>query len=72
MSTGGKWVKIRVPSIPSHQNVWCGNRFVLFHDSFWVMNHREPDSAISCGRPAEYPNESGSHTSWVSIPNFSW
>ncbi len=52
MSTGGKWVKIRVPSMPSHQNVWCGNLLIWFHDSFWVRNQREPDSLISWGSAA--------------------
>ena len=45
MSTGGKWVKTRVPSMPSHQKVWCGNRLVWFQEIFWVRNQRDPDSA---------------------------
>ena len=52
VSTGGKCVNTRVPSIPSHQNVWCGMRFVSFHDSFWVRNQRTPASFASCGNAA--------------------
>ncbi len=52
MSTGGKWVKTRVPSMPSHQKVWCGILSVWFHDSFWVRNHFTPASRASCGNAA--------------------
>ena len=45
VSTGGKWVRTRVPSIPSHQNVLWGNRFSLFQDSFWVTNRPQPAAA---------------------------
>ena len=31
--------------MPSHQNVWCGNRLVWFQEIFWVRNQREPASA---------------------------
>lgn len=71
VSTGGKCVKTRVPSRPSHQKVWCGNGFVCDQEIFCVRNQREPESFTSCGSAAEYPNESGSHTSSVSIPNSS-
>ena len=71
MSTGGKCVNTRVPSSPSHQNVWWGNRLTWFHEIFWVRNQRDPDNRTNCGRAAEYPKESGSHTSWVSTPNSS-
>ena len=30
---GGKCVRIRVPSMPSHMNEWCGNLVVSFHES---------------------------------------
>ena len=63
VSTGGKWVSTRVPSSPSHQNVWWGNRFCLFHDNFWVTKRVMPPAANTCGRPAGYPNTSGIHTS---------
>ena len=52
VSTGGKWVSTRVPSIPSHQNVEWGKRLVRFHDSFWVTNRRIPPAANTCGRLA--------------------
>ena len=42
MSTGGKWVKTRVPSMPCHQKVWCGIRFVWFQEIFWVRKYRGP------------------------------
>ena len=42
MSIGGKWVNTRVPSMPSHQKVWCGNLFVWFQEIFWVRNHCRP------------------------------
>ena len=42
----------RLPSMPSHQNVWWGNRLVLFHDSFWVTNRRIPPAVKIWGRPA--------------------
>ena len=53
MSTGGKWVKIRVPSMPSHQKVWCGIRLVWFQEIFWVRNHLQPAALTICGRAAE-------------------
>jgi hypothetical protein len=49
VSTGGKWVKIRVPSMPSHQKVWWGNLLVWFQEIFWVRNHSLPASLASCG-----------------------
>ena len=42
MSTGGKWVKTRVPSMPSQLNVWCGIMLVWFQEIFWVRNQRLP------------------------------
>ena len=45
-------MKIRVPSMPSHQNVWCGNLFVWFQEIFWVRNQRIPASRASCGYAA--------------------
>ena len=68
VSTGGKWVSTRVPSMPSQKNVECGNRLVRFHDSFWVTNRRIPPAANTWGRPAGYPNTSGIHTSRQRIP----
>ncbi len=53
MSAGGKWVSTLVPSMPSHQKVWCGKEFVSFHDSFWVRNHCAPASLAICGYAAE-------------------
>jgi hypothetical protein len=53
VSTGGKWVKIRVPSMPSQAKVWCGMTFVSFHEIFWVRNQREPAAAMICGSAAE-------------------
>ena len=52
VSTGGKCVSTRVPSMPSHQNVECGKRLVRFHDSFWVTKRRIPPAAKTCGSPA--------------------
>ena len=72
VSTGGKWVSTRVPSMPSHQNVEWGNRFVRFHDSFWVTNRRIPPAAKTCGRPAGYPKTSGIHTSVQRRPKCDW
>ena len=42
MSTGGKCVKSRVPSIPSQLKVWCGIRLTWFHEIFCVRNQRLP------------------------------
>ncbi len=42
MSTGGKWVRIRVPSMPSQWKVWCGNVFVCDQEIFCVSSHLEP------------------------------
>ena len=53
MSTEGKWATIRVPSRPSHQKLWCGKRFVSFHDNFWVSSPRIPASTANCGNAAE-------------------
>jgi hypothetical protein len=38
VSTGGKCVKSRVPSMPSQLKVWCGIRLVWFQEIFWVRN----------------------------------
>ena len=53
MSTGGKWVKTRVPSMPSHQKVWCGNWLVSFQEIFWVRNQRAPAAVAICGSAPE-------------------
>ncbi len=50
MSTGGKWVSTRVPSIPSHMKVWCGNLLTRFQEIFWVRNHLAPASADDLGQ----------------------
>ena len=71
VSAGGKWVKIRVPSMPSHQNVWCGIRLVWFQEIFWVRNQSSPASRAICGNDALYPNESGSQMPRVSTPSSS-
>jgi hypothetical protein len=52
VSTGGKCVKTREPSIPSHQKVWWGSLLVWFQESFWVRNHSMPASRASCGKAA--------------------
>ncbi len=52
MSTGGKCVNTRVPSMPSHQNVWCGKTLVVFQEIFWVRNHRQPAWLTICGSAA--------------------
>jgi hypothetical protein len=52
VSTGGKWVNTRVPSSPSHQNVWCGNLLNWLQEIFWVRNQRDPDSVTSWGSAA--------------------
>ncbi len=62
---------MRVPSMPSHQKVWCGNALVVFQEIFCVRNHSMPASFMSWGRAALYPNVSGSHMSFVSTPNSS-
>ena len=35
-------MKTRVPSMPSHQNVWWGKTLVVFHEIFCVRNQRQP------------------------------
>ena len=50
VSAGGKWVKIRVPSMPSQMKVWCSGLLVSFQESFWVRKKSQPASAMSCGR----------------------
>ena len=60
-----------MPSMPSHQNVLCGNRLTSLHDIFWVRNDETPASFRICGSAAEYPNTSGSQRSVVSRPNSS-
>ncbi len=57
--------------MPSHQNVWCGNVFVWFQDSFCVRNHSSPASFAICGKAAVYPNESGSQMPCVSTSSSS-
>ncbi len=53
MSTGGKWVNTRVPSMPSHWKVWCGKGLVRFQEIFWVRNHSAPARRTICGSAAE-------------------
>ena len=53
MSTGGKCVKIRVPSMPSQLKVWCGILLIWFQEIFWVRNQRLPAALTICGRAAE-------------------
>lgn len=71
MSTGGKWVKILVPSMPSQRKVWCGNLLIWLHEIFCVSSHLEPALRMICGRPPVKPKVSGSHASWFSTPNSS-
>jgi len=71
LSTGGKWVKIRVPSMPSHRKVWWGNLFVCDQEIFWVSSHLDPAALMICGSPAANPKVSGSHASSFSMPNSS-
>jgi hypothetical protein len=52
VSTGGKCVKIRLPSMPSHQKVWCGIRLVSLHEIFWVRKNRAPAARAICGSAA--------------------
>ena len=52
VSTGGKCVSTRLPSMPSHQKVLWGNRFSLFHDSFCVTKRSQPPAAKICGSEA--------------------
>ena len=66
---GGKCVKIREPSIPSHSKVWCGKVLTWFHEIFWVRKRSIPASRAICGRAAEYPKESGSQISWQDAPS---
>jgi hypothetical protein len=49
----GKCVNTRLPSMPSHQNVWWGNLLVSFQESFWVRNQRDPERRMSRGSAAE-------------------
>src|SRR4051794_36748636 len=53
VSTGGKWVKTRVPSMPSHQKVWCGNLLNWLQEIFCVRKYVERDRRTSCGIAAE-------------------
>lgn len=71
MSTGGKWVKIRVPSMPSQRKVWCGKEFTWLQEIFCVSSHFDPAALMICGRPAAKPKVSGSHASSFSTPNSS-
>ena len=52
MSIGGKCVKMRLPSMPSHQNVWCGKSFVWFHEIFCVRNQSSPARRAIWGNAA--------------------
>ncbi len=47
VSAGGKWVKMRDPSIPSHIKVWCSGLLVSFQESFWVRKKSQPASEMS-------------------------
>lgn len=71
MSTGGKCVKMRVPSMPSHRKVWCGNLLVCDHEIFCVSSHLEPAALMIWGSPAAKPKVSGSQASSFSMPNSS-
>ncbi len=71
MSTGGKWVKMRVPSMPSQRNVWWGNLFVCDQEIFCVSSRVEPAARMIWGSPAAKPKVSGSHASSFSMPNSS-
>ena len=53
VSDGGKWEKMRVPSMPCHQKEWCGKRLVSFHEIFRVRNQSIPARRMSCGMLAE-------------------
>ena len=53
MSTGGKCVSTREPSMPSQVNVWCGIRSVSFQDSFCDRNQRDPADRTICGSAPE-------------------
>ena len=53
MSTGGKWVKTCVPSMPSQRNVEWGMTLVSFHEIFCVRNHFAPAAAMICGSAPE-------------------
>lgn len=53
MSTGGKCVKIRVPSMPSHWKVWYGNLFTSFHEIFCVRKLSIPAARAICGSAPE-------------------
>ena len=60
VSEGGKWVRMRVPSTPSHMNEWCGNLVVSFHEIFCVRNQSNPARRAICGHAPVYPKLSGS------------
>ena len=71
VSTGLKWVNTCVPSIPSHQNVWCGKAFVSFQLSFCVKNQRHSPWATICGNDPGYPKSSGKNAPEHVTPNHS-
>lgn len=64
-------MKIRVPSMPSHQKVWCGKVLTWLQEIFWVSSHLLPAALMICGRPAVKPKVSGSQASSFSTPNSS-
>lgn len=64
-------MKIRVPSMPSQEKVWCGKVLVRLHEIFWVSSRVAPAALMICGRPAAKPKVSGSHASSFSMPNSS-
>jgi len=53
VSTGGKWVNTRVPSMPSQSNVWWGITLVSFQDGFWVRKYFDPAARTIWGIAAE-------------------
>ncbi len=53
VSDGGKWVRIGVPSMPSHSKEWCGNFVTSFQEIFCVRNHTKPARRAICGQAPE-------------------
>ena len=49
VSAGGKCVRIRLPSMPSHQNVWLRGLLNWFQLSFCVRKVRMPAPGMICG-----------------------
>ena len=53
VSDGGKWVKMRLPSMPCQLKLWCGNAVLSFQEIFWVRNQRKPARRASWGSAPE-------------------